>query len=247
MGFRNATLNRWHSLRLISDILAEKPLPYFYAGVGGEVSGPFDILVDDRREEQVTIGQPKTVDDEPLFDSWASFRRAGAPAESPDMWKPVDYSIETSVSPDLVLDGKTAITLRPMRDGERVMSLELSSLLRVESITDDSADSSNSSKAIRRAARRLRAKGMTHFSWCSPSPSHAGKTIRLHLTYNGRVIAQAGPVSSTWARAAAGIRTRPAMAISLLSTFSFRWPRQWDLVATGDMVSAERIGGLARG
>ncbi len=48
-----AVLNRWHSLRLLSDLFAAHIQPYFYAGMEGASSGPFDVLVDDRREEQV--------------------------------------------------------------------------------------------------------------------------------------------------------------------------------------------------
>ncbi len=242
-----ATLNRWHSLRLISDILSEKPLPYFYAGVGGEVSGPFDILLDDRREEQVTIGQPKTVDDEPLFDSWASFRRAGAPAESPDMWKPVDYSIETSVSPDLVLDGKTAITLRPTRDGERVMPLELSSLLRVESITDDSGRQLEYFQSDPARRQEIAREGDDALFVVLPEPSRKGNTIRLHLTYNGRVIAQAGP-GVFYVGARGSWYPHPTRNGDFTPfDLQFRWPRQWDLVATGNMVSQSESGDWREG
>jgi hypothetical protein len=41
-----ASLAPWHSLRILTDLLSEHPLPYFYAGVLGSKTGPFDALVD---------------------------------------------------------------------------------------------------------------------------------------------------------------------------------------------------------
>jgi hypothetical protein len=58
-GTTVTTLSPWHSLRILTDLLSEHPLPYFYAAVLGSKTGPFDALVDERRSEQVVIGQPK--------------------------------------------------------------------------------------------------------------------------------------------------------------------------------------------
>src|SRR5713101_3562782 len=78
-----ANLNPWHSLRILMDWSAADPQPYFYAGLQGDISGPFDVLVDDRRAEQVLLGQPRWVAGTRLYDVWASFRRTGAAANEP--------------------------------------------------------------------------------------------------------------------------------------------------------------------
>jgi hypothetical protein len=241
------TLNRWHSLRLVTDLLATQPLPYFYAGLGGQILGPFDILVDDRLDEQILIGQPKTVNDEPLFDSWASFRRAGAPEKSPETWKPSDYSIETSVSSDLDLDGKTAITLRALRDGERVMALELSSMLRIESVTDDSGRSLEFFQSDPAKRQDIAREGDDVLFVVFPEPSRAGQTVRLHLTYHGRVIAQAGVgVFYVGARGSWYPHTVDAGDFTPFD-LHFRWPRQWELVATGNKISESEAGDWREG
>ena len=71
-----ATLGPWHSLRILTDLLSEHPMPYFYAAVLGSKTGPFDALVDERRAEQVVLEQPKTVDEKMSYDFWTSFARA---------------------------------------------------------------------------------------------------------------------------------------------------------------------------
>ncbi|MBI3669391.1 MAG: hypothetical protein HY237_06405, partial [Acidobacteria bacterium] len=92
-----ANLNPWHSLRILTDWLAQEPRPYFYAGLLGEVTGPFDVLVDNRRAEQVLLGQPRWVAGERYYDVWASFRRANATDPAPAPFVPVAYAIETSI------------------------------------------------------------------------------------------------------------------------------------------------------
>ena len=54
-----AGLNPEHSLRVMTDFLSSDPLPYFYAGLVGDSTGAFDVLVDDRRDDQVLVGQPR--------------------------------------------------------------------------------------------------------------------------------------------------------------------------------------------
>jgi len=169
------TLNRWHSLRLVSDRLATQPLPYFYAGLGGQILGPFDILVDDRLDEQVLIGQPKTVNDEPLFDSWLLsgvpvLRKTAGDVEANGLFHR-DFSLSRSRS-----DGKTAITLRALRDGERVMPLELSSMLRIESVTDDSGRSLEFFQSDPAKRQEIAREGDDVLFVILPEPSLAGQT-----------------------------------------------------------------------
>jgi hypothetical protein len=50
-------LNPSHSLRILTDLLSSAPQPYFYAGLAGTVTGPLEMLVDNRRDEQVLVGR----------------------------------------------------------------------------------------------------------------------------------------------------------------------------------------------
>jgi len=131
-----ANLNPWHSLRILTDWLAEAPHPYFYVGLLGEVTGAFDVLVDDRRAEQVLLGQPRWVSGERFYDVWASFRRANAPAPQVTPFVAAGYAIETSILPDRTLEGATTLALKAVRGGERVIPLELSRSLTVQSVED---------------------------------------------------------------------------------------------------------------
>src|SRR5277367_1803197 len=48
-----------HSLRTMVDLLAADVVPYFYILLQTHSAGPVEVSVDSRREEQVTIGQPR--------------------------------------------------------------------------------------------------------------------------------------------------------------------------------------------
>src|SRR5262249_55926716 len=93
-----ASLNPWHSLRVMLDLMSTDPLPYFYIGVENDHVGAFDALVDARRGEQVLIGQPRMINNLRFYDTWTSFKSQDAPKEPIGMFSPASYEVSTTIN-----------------------------------------------------------------------------------------------------------------------------------------------------
>ena len=236
-----ATLNAGHSLRLLSDLLADRIVPYFYAGILGETSGPFDALVDDRHEEQVQVGQPKTVNDQQVYDVWASFHWQG-PDDGRAPFVPESYSIDTTIGPELDSAGAATITLRAVRGGERAIPLELSSDLRVDSASDESGQSLEFFQSELSPRHELSARGDNALTVILTRPVQAGDSFRVRLTYKGHVIHDSG--YGVYYAGEHGTWYPHVGAVDSFAHFDlrFRWPRKLVLVATGNKIDEHEDG-----
>lgn len=231
----------WHAQRILLDWLAEKPLPYLYAQLENERLGPFDILMDNRREEQVLLGQVRVVEGVRFYDVWASFPRRGVPRVS---WPctALSYSMETTILPDQTLEGLTTITIRADRAGERMIPLELSRLLQVESVETPAGEPLVffQNEALNR--QEVAARGNDVVLVILPAAQRAGETFALRLRYRGSVISDAGNGvffvgdRGSWYPHAGGAGNFTPYDLKL------RWPRRWRLVATGKKIEEHEDG-----
>jgi hypothetical protein len=242
-----ANLNPWHSLRIMFDWLSTDPLPYFYAGIENDLVGPFDVLVDRRRAEGVLFGQPRYANGLRLYDTWASFRAQDAPVQPPEVFSPLGYKVETSISDDLSLDGKTSLQLRALRAGERVMSLELSRNLAVEEVTLGDGTPLVYFQNEDLSRRDLLRQGNDSLIVCLPSAAKLNERFELDVKYRGGVITQAGNgvefvgERGTWyAHLGGGDHFTPC-------DLRFRWPKRYTLVATGSVVDSHEEGDFRAG
>jgi hypothetical protein len=235
------SLSAWHSLRILTDVLSEHPATYFYAAVLGSKVGPFDALVDERRSEQVILGQPKTVNGDTSYDFWTSFARAHAPEPSPP-FVPDCYALDTTVQPDLELSGAATLTIHASRAGERVVPLELSKFLRVDSVSDAAGhplEFFQNDAAIR---QEIAVRGNNSLAVILPRSTDAGESIHLRITYRGHVITQAAVgvyvvgEHGSWYPHISG-----ADAFAMFD-LSFKWPRTVQLVATGEKLDEKDDG-----
>ena len=237
-----ASLNPWHSLRILMDWLAATPRPYFYAGLEGDISGAFDVLVDNRRAEQVLLGQPRWVAGMQYYDVWASFRRGDAAADVTPAFAPVTYAIETSILPDRTLEGSTTLSVRATREGERVLPLELSRFLTVQSV--ESAERHPLAFFQNEAVNRheIAQRGNDALLVVLPEGAHAGQELRLRITYRGNVISDAG--NGVYFVGDRGSWYPHLAGASHFTPFelTFRWPRRLQLVATGKKVEEREEG-----
>jgi len=228
-----ANLNPWHSLRILMDWSAADPQPYFYAGLQGDISGPFDVLVDDRRAEQVLLGQPRWVAGTHFYDVWASFRRTGAAEPFAPPFVPAAYAVETSILLDRTLEGAATLTLKALRGGERAVPLELSRFLTVQSAEDAEGHALAffQNEAVNR--HEIAQRGNDALLVVLPAPASAGQEFRLRIAYRGSVISDAGNGvyfvgdRGSWYPHLGGPGTFAPFELA------FRWPRRLQLVATG--------------
>jgi hypothetical protein len=237
-----ADLNPWHSLRVMVDWLSTDPQSYFYAGLVGDVSGLFDVLVDSQREERVLLGQAHLVNGESFYDVWASFTPANSPEAPREPFIPLSYAIETTIGADVSLEGKATVRLRVARGGERLIGLELSRFLRVESVSDSDGRLlvffQNEDVKRQEVARR----GNDSLHVVLREPAREGQELELHFSYAGSVISDAGNgvyfvgARGSWYPHISGADHFVPMDLS------FRWPKRLTLVATGTKTEERQEG-----
>jgi hypothetical protein len=230
-----------HSLRTMVDWLAAEPIPYFYILLQTDTAGAVEVSVDNRREEQVTIGQPRFADGVRTYDVWASFRAENSPATRAEAFVPLDYRVDSTIAEDLSLQGKTTLHLRAGLSGERVVPVELSRHLTVDEIQNDDAQPlpyfQNEELSRRDAARR----GNDFILVVLPAGTPAGADFHLQVAYHGNVIADAGNGvdfvgdRGAWYAHIGGEHFTPY-------DLTFHWPRRLMLVATGTESEAREEG-----
>jgi hypothetical protein len=242
-----ANLNPWHSIRIMFDLLSTSVQPYFYAGIGSENVGPFDALMDNRRDEQVLFGQPRFVKGARFYDTWASFRSLDAPRVPIEEFAAVEYRVETAIAEDLSLEGKTSLHIRTVRAGERIVSLELSRNLAVEDVKLSDGRPLVYFQNEELSRRDILRQGNDSLLVVLPEGAKSGEEFRIDVRYRGTVISQAGNgvefvgERGTWyAHVGGGDHFVPF-------ELSFRWPKRFTLVATGTKVESHEEGGTRTG
>ncbi|MGA8038046.1 MAG: M1 family aminopeptidase [Candidatus Acidiferrales bacterium] len=233
------------SLRTMTDWLSSDPIPYFYALVESDRLGAFDLLVDQRREEQVSIGQPRATDGITSYDVWSSFRSRDADpandAQQVDTFVPLGYTIDSTVRDDLSLDGKTTVRLKCVRTGERVVPLELSRTLELKTINLAGGQPLTFFQNDELGQRDVLRRGNDFVLVVLPEAARAGDEFDLTAVYQGNVIADAGNgvkfvgERGSWYLHAGGIYFVPF-------DLRFRWPKRYTLVATGKNTAAHDDG-----
>ncbi|MGC2282746.1 MAG: M1 family aminopeptidase [Candidatus Acidiferrales bacterium] len=227
-----AALGPSQSLRVMTDLLSTNPLPYFYTLLDGDSFGPFEVTVDQRRNEQVLIGQVRMNNGIPVYDVWAHFPAEDSPKISPETFAPLDYRVDSTIGEDLSLTGKTTLHLKTLRAGERVVPLELSRDLTISDIRGDDGQTlpyfQNEELSRRNVARR----GNDSILVVLPSAHSAAQDFHLEVAYHGNVIADAGNgvdfvgERGTWYAHTEGTHFAQF-------DLTFHWPKHLTLVATG--------------
>jgi peptidase M1-like protein len=227
-----AKLDPGSSLRIMQDWLSATPRPFFYAALNSSVIGAFDVVIDERHEETVLMGQPHESNGATLFDVWASFAAPSAPPHEEESL-PIDYAVDTTIAEDLSLTGTTTIHWKELRSGERVIELEMSRFLHVSSVTDAAGSPlvffQNQDLRRQQIARR----GNDILFVVLPTVATAGVEYRLRVAYQGTVIEDAG--NNVYFVGARGSWYPHVAGQERFASFdlNFHWPKRLTLVATG--------------
>jgi hypothetical protein len=224
---------------------------FWHARLAGLHLGPFDVVYDPEKSEQVLVGQSNYVNGAQIFDIWASFTsrasdlsRAGAPAASNKLgrssFRVATTRIRTHILPPHELEAEAQLTLEAAKDGPRCLVFELSRYLKVSSVLSGDAPLEfiqNESLEGGDLARR----GNDLVAVVLPHPLRTREQLVLRFKYNGSVLSEAG--SGLMYVGERGIwypNLGPAMSNFDLE---FRYPAGWRLVATGKRVSTEIVAG----
>lgn len=227
-------LNPGLTLRAMEDWLSATPKPYFYAALTSDtMDQPFDVYVDEQHVDTVTIGQVRDVNETSYLDTWSSFPAPNLPAP-PIEFRPLDYAIDTTINDDLSLVGSTEIHLKTLGNGERMLELELSRSLQVQSVTDAAGQKLSFFQNQDLSHQEIARRGNDALYVILPAQAQPNDEYRLRVTYSGTVIEDAGNGvffvgdRGSWYARVAG------QQLFVPYDLKFRWPKRLTLVATGE-------------
>ena len=186
-----APFNLSQSLRILEDFTTENPKPYFYAALEGAEVGSFDVLYDPQRAEQVLLGQRRKSGASTYYNVWASYSLPGA-TPPPVRFRALDYTLDTTIQPDIALDAVATVHLRAEVSGECVLAFQLSRALRVDSVTDGQGKPLEffQNEGLNLQERSTRGNDYLHVVF--PQATQKGQEFTLRFRYRGSVIENAG-------------------------------------------------------
>jgi Peptidase family M1 domain len=223
-----------------------------HARIQGNKLGVFDVFYDSTAGEQIAAGQTRTAENGSVFyDVWTSFSPdtpTPRPAARKDISQTVpadadprddaiqlrNYIIDAEVKPPKEIDAKVDVQLDFSHRASRCVVFELSRALHIQSVEADGAPVEFIQNPTIEGTQLARA-GNDLVAVILPDPPHAGQKIKLHFTYGGEVLAEAGKgllyvgARGTW-------YPNRGMAMSNFD-LTFRYPPGWTLLATGKPVS----------
>ena len=239
-------LNPEYSPRILMDLLGDHDMPTFHAYVQGVGLGIFQVTVDERSPDAVRVGAVGRSRGKAYTDVWCSFpSRQSAARLQGLLVGPVQvrtYKIDTRINLDHSLEGRAELELESHSNADRVLSFELSRLLKVTEVKDEEGRTlvllQNTSGEESDAA----ARGNDWILVVLPAPYPAGKKFRLNFAYQGSVITEVGNgvlyvgERGSW---------YPNRGLSPRGVYdlTFHYPEHLTLVATGDRVEETAAAG----
>jgi hypothetical protein len=243
-----AQFNPGQSLRMLDALLTESPKPYFYAGVDGTVTGPFDIFYDLQREEPFRLGQPRHASGRntgpSYYDVWVSYALPGDAGGSA-AFRALNYAIDTTIEANRQLEATATVEFAAISGGERLLPFALARSLTVDGVTDGQGASVSFFQTESWGAPVNSEGGADSLCVVLPQAISATQHFRLQFHYHGNVISDAG-------NGVLVVQARDSWYPHLGDAADFadyeltmRWPRKMQLVATGTKMD-ERIDGDTR-
>jgi len=234
-------LNLSHSHRIVLEKFSSTPRHFFHAAMDGIRTGPFDILIDDMRFENLLIGQPRVVAKNNYYDAWTSSKLPGF-VPSPIAFDALHYRIETTIQPDNSLDGNTLVEFRALQDAKRLLFIQLSRALKVENVSSESGEPLNFFQNEGLTEQELRTRGDDTLCVFLPRPPKTGDTFSLRFRYHGKVISDAGNGVLFVSDRESWYPHYGGAGDFALFDMTIRWPKRLRLVATGDKISEDEDG-----
>jgi Peptidase family M1 domain len=226
-------LNPAHSIRILMEKFYASPRHFFHASVDGVVTGPFDILLDNARNENVFIGQARLANNTGYYDVWSSYALPGfTPPGLP--FDARRYHVDTTIQPDHSLVGTTAVDFRALTGKEQVLFIQLARSLKIESIALDDGAPLAYFQNEGLTEQQLRTRGDDTLCVFLGKTPATGESFTLRFRYRGNVIADAGnDVLFVGARESWYPHFGDTSEFAFYE-LTFRWPKRLRLVATGE-------------
>ena len=235
------------SLRILFDTFSNLPANdgFFAAAIAGGPAGRFDVVIDPRDREQVTMGQTVWRDGQRFYEVWSRFpgRRFRSGQRKPvlDRGHLENYRIEARLGADLEMEVSASADFFTEGSTQRIVAFELSERLRLQKVLIDDIETEfiqfskpNSSGVARRHNDLI--------AIVLPGPTAIESRRRIEFHYEGKVVSDAG--NGVYYVGSRGSwyprRENPFTHFELI----FHYPDQLDLVATGALVDTSTSDGV---
>ena len=241
-----ARINPLYTLRILVDFLSPDPRPAFYANLDGASTGPFDVVVDGRRDEQFLLGQTIKNASGTFYDTWTSHRVPNLPARTV-AFRALHYSLEPSIFPNNSLDATATIQIRAETGKARILAFELSRALTVDRVAGEHGEPLEffQNEGLTLQERSRRGNDFLYVVLSAVPSQNQEFTLQFH--YHGNVIEDAG-------NGVLFVGARESWYPHLGDPSDFapydltiRWPRKLRLVATGLKVDDREDGEFRAG
>ena len=203
------------------------------------------MIYDPDNPEQIIAGQVLNKDGRVYFDDWtsfpAAFRRAGIPAPRKREIDVSDYRIDATINPDLSMNAVTRVKVKAGDGPLAAARFEVSPAITVTSATVDG----RAAEVLQPESLRsnLLTRGNNVFLVIPAEPLAPGREYEFEFHHQGKVILDAG--DGVYYVAARGV-WYPMHGLQFSAfDLTFHYPRNFDLVAPGDVVE-ERMEGDSR-
>ena len=238
------TLAQADSLRLLISFkgVAAPPEPgdhFLHAYIQGRRLGSFELRYDSALPEPISLTQHKSVNGVDFYDVWASFalKKVQQAEADPDAgllsahdFEIQQFKIQCQVKPPTEITSSAILKIVPKRTGNRLLLLELSRLLQVQSVEQDGKPVEFIHNQALEGSR-LAKRGNDWLVVFLPEPMKSGNVIELKINYSGSVLSEAANgllyvgEHGTW---------YPNIGFSMSSfDLEFQYPLGWTLVAVG--------------
>ena len=226
--------------RLVLDLLTgRRDQGVFFATMRGVKLGAFDVIYDRRARQQITIGKTAYRNNLVFFDIWTTFesrsiRNGARPAPKPE-FDLNDFRIDaTLVPPGLGLQVTTRVKVKLTGGAVSALPFDLSRRMRVTSVTVDG----QSAEVFERESMRanlIHDSGDYLLLVIPQKPLEPGQDHELEFKHEGAVIFDAGNKVYVVGSRANWYPNRGTQFANFDATF--RYPRDLDLVSSGEIVS----------
>ena len=230
--------------RVLADLLDGRKMPMFSGKLAGGRLGVLDLAYDQRKTEDVHIGQFRTERDRPIYNSWCSYSSSSKEneiARGTLAWKLIDvrhYRRDTEIDRNDRLSGTTEAEFVCEQNGEWMLTFDLSRFLKVSKVVDELGRSlrffQNSEITKDDEISRL---GHDVVIVMMPEAMRRGESKTLKFTYAGDVISRVG--SGVFYVGSRG-SWYPNLGTTDRARFTleFKHPKPFTIVATGDLVKS---------
>jgi hypothetical protein len=225
-------------VRVIADLLSERPQSegFFYAALAGRKLGNFDCFYDPRGREQIIVGQVVFRENRTFFDYWTSFVarsfRRKPPAEIPPDYVISHYRIQATLEPDLKLRVVTRARVTPQGPA-RVLVFQISPRMTVREVRIQGEPAEILQPESLRV-NLMRGDGNAAFLVVPARPLEGRREYEVEFRHEGAVVSEAG--HRVYYVGARGSWYPNAGLHFARYELTFRYPKQLNLVANGEVV-----------